>query len=225
MGEDRYSISIFAPITGKVVDLSEVPDPVYAGRLMGDGVAIVPEDGTMFSPVTGCLNVIAEDKHAFGFTSDDGLEILVHIGVESKLQPDCCVVHQKLNSRVQAGDLIAEFNLPELQARDINLITPVIICGGLNGKVIKPAAGYVQAGSGEVIKVIDEEARAKYEAERASGNEKKAAQPPARKQAAESEAMDFLRDRANWPKLIGGFVLMTLLLVVVFVGVAMLIGH
>ena len=115
MGDNRYSISIFAPMTGSVVDLSQVPDPIYAERMMGDGVAIVPEDGTMFSPVNGYVSVVAEDKHAFGFTTDDGLEILVHLGVDSKMQKDCCAVHVKVNDRVQAGDMIAEFNMAELK--------------------------------------------------------------------------------------------------------------
>ena len=105
MGEE-YKVSIFAPMTGQVVDLGKVPDPIYAERMLGDGVAIVPEDGVMFSPISGYVNVIAEDKHAFGFTSDDGLEILVHFGVNSKLIPECCVVHTSVNSRVQAGDMI-----------------------------------------------------------------------------------------------------------------------
>lgn len=115
MGDNRYSISIFAPMTGSVVDLSQVPDPIYAERMMGDGVAIVPEDGTMFSPVNGYVSAVAEDKHAFGFTTDDGLEILVHLGVDSEIQKDCCAVHVKVNDRVQAGDMIAEFNLAELK--------------------------------------------------------------------------------------------------------------
>ena len=97
------------------MDLSQVPDPIYAERMMGDGVAIVPDDGTMFSPVNGYVSVVAEDKHAFGFTTDDGLEILVHLGVDSKMQKDCCAVHVKVNDRVQAGDMIAEFNLAELK--------------------------------------------------------------------------------------------------------------
>ena len=139
MGDKRYSIPIFAPMSGSVVDLSQVPDPIYAERMMGDGVAIVPDDGTMFSPVNGYVSVVAEDKHAFGFTTDDGLEILIHLGVDCEIQNDCCAVHVKVNDRVQAGDMIAEFNLAELKKRDINTITPIIICGGLDGKKIEPA--------------------------------------------------------------------------------------
>ena len=240
MGED-YKISIFAPMAGQVVDLGKVPDPVYAERMMGDGVAIIPEDGTMFSPVSGYINVIAEDKHAFGFTSDDGLEVLVHFGVDSKLEPDCCTVHKGVNSRVQAGDMIAEFDLEKVKAKGINPITPVIICGGLDGKVIRPATGHAKAGAGAVMTIVDVEKEKAAEAalgnipeadgeamevaldesgEAADGAEQEKAAP-----RRESEAMEFLRDKTNWPRLAAGFVGLTAALVVIFVGLAMLIGH
>lgn len=233
MGDKRYSIPIFAPMSGSVVDLSHVPDPIYAERMMGDGVAIVPDDGTMFSPVNGYVSVVAEDKHAFGFTTDDGLEILIHLGVDSEIQNDCCAVHVKVNDRVQAGDMIAEFNLAELKKRDINTITPIIICGGLDGKKIEPATGHVQAGSGAVMTVIDLEALEKYEASQKEqhledSSEKTVAGKSVKKPAApseESDVMEFLKDKGNWPKLIGGFVALTALMVVIFVSIAMFIGH
>lgn len=236
MGED-YKISIFAPMTGQVVDLGEVPDPIYADRMMGDGVAIIPEDGTMFSPVSGYINVIAEDKHAFGFTSDDGVEVLVHFGVDSKLDPDIYAVHKGVNNRVQAGDMIAEFDLEKARAKGINPITPVIICGGLDGKVIRPATGYAKAGAGAVMTIVDVEKEKAAEAawgnipgaggeamdeygEAADGAEQEKAAP-----RRDSEAMEFLRDKTNWPRLAAGFVGLTAALVVIFVGLAMLIGH
>lgn len=240
MGDD-YKISIFAPMTGQVVDLGEVPDPIYADRMMGDGVAIIPEDGAMFSPVSGYINVISEDKHAFGFTSDDGLEIMVHFGVDNKLAPDCYTVHKGVNSRVQAGDMIAEFNLEKIRSSGTNTITPVIICGGLEGKVIRPAAGHVKAGAGAVMTVVDVEKEKAAGAGDAGDSSSGAGGTLADGQGAdsadevmakdkafarqESEAMEFLRDRTNWPRLAAGFVGLTVALVVIFVGLAMLIGH
>ena len=236
MGED-YKISIFAPMTGQVVDLGEVPDPIYAERMMGDGVAIIPEDGTMFSPVSGYINVIAEDKHAFGFTSDDGVEVLVHFGVDSKLDPDIYAVHKGVNNRVQAGDMIAEFDLEKARAKGINPITPVIICGGLDGKVIRPATGYAKAGAGAVMTIVDVEKEKAAEAAwgnipgaggEAMDESGEAADGAEQEKAAlrrDSEAMEFLRDKTNWPRLAAGFVGLTAALVVIFVGLAMLIGH
>lgn len=236
MGEERYKISIFAPLSGKVVDLEQVPDPVYSERMMGDGVAIMPEDGTMFSPVSGYVTVVAEDKHAFGFTTDDGLEILVHMGTDGGFQSDCCAVHIKVNDRVQAGDMIAEFNLEKLKERGINPITPIIICGGLEGKKIEPATGEIKAGSGAVLTVIDVAAMERAK-EKSNNDEQKPEEAKSNKSApaakteakplstGESEVMAFLRDKRNWPKLIGGFVGLTAVFVVIFVSIAMFIGH
>lgn len=236
MADNRYSVSIFAPMSGDVVDLSQVPDPIYAERMMGEGVAIIPEEGTMYSPVNGYVNVVAEDKHAFGFTTDDGLEILVHLGVDTKMQPDCCAVHVKVNDRVQAGDMVAEFDLEKLKARKVNPITPIIICGGLDGKKIEPINGHVLAGSGAVMTVIDvaamerDKARQKKEQEPVEAKELEKPDEAIEAEKAhpadeESEAIEFLKNKRNWVKLVGGFVALTGLMVVIFVSIAMFIGH
>lgn len=70
---------ILAPVTGKAVALSEVPDPVFADKVLGDGAAIIPAEGKIVSPVNGEISTVAETGHAYGFTSEDGLEILVHV--------------------------------------------------------------------------------------------------------------------------------------------------
>ena len=230
MGKERYRISIFAPLSGKVMELEQVPDPVYSERMLGDGVAIMPEDGTMFSPVSGYVTVVAEDKHAFGFTTDDGLEILVHMGLDGSFQADCCALYVKVDDRVQAGDMIAQFDLEKLKERGINPLTTIIICGGLDGKKIEPATGDIKAGSGAVMTVIDvaamEESKAAAdgsETEEPARSAQAEAEPP--QAALENEAMRFLQDKRNWPRLIAGFVGLTAIFVVIFVGIAMFIGH
>lgn len=231
--DEEYDISIFAPITGQVVELDKVPDKVFAERMLGDGVAIVPEDGTVFSPVSGYISAIAKGKHAFGFTSDEGIEVLVHFGIGGKSVSDFCVVHKRINDRIQAGDLVAEFNLEKLREMGVDTITPVIICGGFEGKIIKPATGYVQAGAGAVITVVDVDKRQKEAllaedaADDVYGTDDDREQKTAMVSAPprESEAWEFLRNRGNWPKLMGGVLALTVALVVVFVVVAMLIGR
>lgn len=238
--DEGYDISIFAPMTGQLLELDKVPDKVFADRMLGDGVAIVPEDGAMFSPVSGYISAIAKGQHAFGFTSDDGIEVLVHFALGGKNISDFCVVHKNINDRVQAGDMVAEFNLEKVQELGINIITPVIICGGFEGKLIRPATGHVQAGAGAVITVVDVEKgqNAAAPAETASGDaeygtgtgagERAAAGTEAGEPSAflhESETMAFLRNRKNWPMLLGGVAGLTVLLVVVFVIAAMMIGR
>lgn len=145
---------IFSPITGKAVALDQVPDPVFSQKIIGDGAAVIPEDGRIVSPVNGEVVSVADTKHAFGFRSEDGLELLVHVGLETvSLNGECFKVHVKAGDRVKAGDLIAEVDLKFLEEHNINPITPVLVCGGMEGKELKGAEGQVKAGRDAVITV------------------------------------------------------------------------
>ena len=75
--------AVYSPLNGKVVSLADVPDPVFSGKILGDGVAIIPSDGRICSPVDGTLTTVAETGHAFGFQTEDGIELLVHVGLET----------------------------------------------------------------------------------------------------------------------------------------------
>ena len=75
--------SILAPLSGQAVPLEQVPDDVVSQKILGDGIAIIPADGKLYAPVDGEIASIAETLHAYGFTSEDGLEILVHVGLDS----------------------------------------------------------------------------------------------------------------------------------------------
>lgn len=81
--ESGIEISIYAPVTGKVISLEEVPDPIFSGKMMGDGAAILPADGKIYAPVDGELTTVAATKHAFGFTMENGVQVLVHFGLET----------------------------------------------------------------------------------------------------------------------------------------------
>ena len=74
---------ILSPVTGKAVALEQVPDPVFSQKIIGDGMAVIPEDGRIVSPVTGEVASVADTLHAFGFRTDEGVELLVHVGLES----------------------------------------------------------------------------------------------------------------------------------------------
>ena len=103
-------IQILAPINGKVIPLEQVPDPVFAEKIIGDGVAIQPSDGKIYSPVDGEITTVADTLHAYGFRTEDGIELLIHFGLETvALKGECFKAH------VKAGDKVAvcAINTPE----------------------------------------------------------------------------------------------------------------
>ena len=143
---------VIAPLSGKVIALSEVPDEVFSQKVLGDGAAIIPEDGKIVSPVDGEISTVSETLHAYGFTSDDGLEILVHVGIDSvALKGAGFTAHVKEGDKVKAGDLVAEVDLDVLKKNNIPTITPVLVCDGADELVMTAATGSVAAGKSVVL--------------------------------------------------------------------------
>ena len=153
---------ILAPVTGKAVALSEVPDPVFADKVLGDGAAIIPAEGKIVSPVNGEISTVAETGHAYGFTSEDGLEILVHVGLETvSLNGECFKVYVKPGDKVKVGDLVAEVDLKYLEEKKINPITPVLLCSDTEGRTLQYTEGEVKAGESAVLTLVAEEESSK----------------------------------------------------------------
>ena len=138
---------ILSPMTGEAVGLGEVPDPVFSQKIVGDGMAVIPSEGKLLSPVDGEIVSVADTKHAYGLRTAEGLELLIHVGLETvHLNGECFQVFVKPGDKVKAGDLLAEVDLAYLKEREINPITPVLVCGGFQGQQLNAAAGPVQAG-------------------------------------------------------------------------------
>ena len=151
-------ISIIAPLSGEIVALEKVPDPVFAEKIVGDGIAIQPENGKIYSPVNGKLVSVAATKHAFGFQTDDGLEMLIHFGLETVgLNGEGFTVHKQEGSDVKVGDLIAEADIDFIKGKNLPTITPVLICAGLDGKKMETASGKVEATKDPVLFVTSDE--------------------------------------------------------------------
>lgn len=149
-------IRILSPLTGTAVPLEEVPDPVFSHKIIGDGVAILPRDGNLVSPIDGEVVSIAETLHAYGLRSEDGIEVMVHFGLETvALKGECFQCCVKIGDKVKAGSLLAKADLKALEEKQVNTITPVLICGGMEGRSINAFTGPVKAGADTVITVLD----------------------------------------------------------------------
>ncbi len=151
-------LQICSPLNGKAVPLDSVPDPVFSDRVLGDGCAVIPMDGKIYSPVNGEISSIAETNHAYGFSSEDGLEILVHFGLETvALKGEGFTPHVAVGDKVKIGDLIAEVDTALLKSKGINLITPVLVCDGADDLEMSVSDGNVKAGD-KLISFADENA-------------------------------------------------------------------
>ena len=121
------------PISGRVLPLSKVEDAVFSSGAMGDGIAIDPTDNKVYAPFDGSVEFIADTKHAVGLKSDDGVELLIHVGMDTvKMNGKGFDVKTKVNQRVKEGDLLLEFDRNEIQKEGYSLITPVVITNSCN---------------------------------------------------------------------------------------------
>lgn len=151
-------LQICSPLNGKAVSLDSVPDPVFSDKVLGDGCAVIPDDGKIYSPVNGEISSIAETKHAYGFSSEDGMEILVHFGLETvALKGEGFTPHVSVGDKVKKGDLVAEVDLTFLKSKGINLITPVLVCDGADDLEMNVSDGNVKAGD-KLIAFVEETA-------------------------------------------------------------------
>ncbi|MDT8862437.1 beta-glucoside-specific PTS transporter subunit IIABC [Alkalihalobacillus sp. MEB130] len=120
--------TISAPFAGKVIPLSEVPDEVFGSRAMGQGVAIEPEDNKLYAPFDGNVVMVAPTKHAIGLRSDSGVELLVHIGLDTvSLNGTPFSLQVKDGDKVKKGDLLVTFDKEMIEKKGLKTITPVII--------------------------------------------------------------------------------------------------
>ena len=150
-------IRILSPVTGQAVKLDDVPDPVFSGKILGDGAAVIPSEGKIVSPVDGEVVSVAETLHAYGLRTAEGLELLIHVGLDTvKLKGSCFQVHVKEGEQVKTGDLLAEVDLEALKAEGLNPVTPVLVCDGLQNRTLNTAEGEMKAGESELLLVLDE---------------------------------------------------------------------
>ena len=163
-------IRILSPVTGKAIPLEQVDDPVFSQKVIGDGMAVIPSNGTIVSPVDAEVVSVAETKHAFGLKTEDGLELLIHVGLETvSLKGECFEVFVKPGDKVKAGQKLAKVDLEFLKEKNISAVTPVLVCGGMEGKSLNYGEGEMKAGESVLLTVLErcEQAGTQAEADNA----------------------------------------------------------
>lgn len=182
MTTTRSSIVVTAPFSGTLVPLSEVPDETFASGVLGEGIAIEPSDGLFCSPVDGTVETIAETKHAIGFAADNGLEILVHVGLETvSLNGEGFEILVKEGDKVKAGQPVAKADLALIRERGLKTITSIVLTGGADDMELHCADGIAAAGKTPVLTLTAKEAQPAEAAEAASAAKEASAEKPKKK--------------------------------------------
>lgn len=161
MSENKkpVSIQIVSPLSGTAVQITEVPDPIFSGKMMGDGAAVIPDNGTIVAPVDGELTMIAPTLHAYGFKAEDGTEVLVHVGLETVgLDGAAFKVLKEAGSKVRKGEPVADVDLELLKSKNLNPITAIVLTSTPKDAVITVREGKVKGGE-ETILTIEEPAK------------------------------------------------------------------
>ncbi|WP_214779685.1 beta-glucoside-specific PTS transporter subunit IIABC [Exiguobacterium sp. s22] len=121
------SMTIPSPVPGQIVSIETVPDQVFASGAVGRGFAVIPSEGKVSAPVSGEVTAVFASKHAIGIQSDSGLEILVHVGIDTvQLDGKHFDLHVEKGQRVEAGELLISFDIESIQTAGYEVITPVI---------------------------------------------------------------------------------------------------
>lgn len=122
------NIIINNPLSGEIIDLKDVPDDIFSNKLIGEGFAIIPDDNRVYSPVNGVIKAILPTLHSVGIRSNEGLEVLIHIGIDTvKLKGEGFFNDKKIGDKVEVNDLLIEFDNELILKEDLCLVTPVVI--------------------------------------------------------------------------------------------------
>ncbi|KES17626.1 PTS glucose transporter subunit IIA [Gilliamella apicola] len=152
--DNKNNIEIIAPLSGEIVKIEDVPDVVFAEKIVGDGVAIKPSGNKIVAPLNGKIGKIFETNHAFAIESDEGIELFVHFGIDTvELKGEGFTRVAEEGQQVKIGDTIIEIDLPLLESRAKSVLTPVVISNMETVVELTKLTGSVEAGKTPIMRV------------------------------------------------------------------------
>lgn len=153
--EDEIKQSIYAPMTGDIIPIAEVPDPTFSEKMMGDGVAIEPQDGEVRAPVDGEIVQLFPTKHAIGIRSQLGVEVLIHIGLETVgLDGQGFEAHVQQGEYVKKGDLLITIDLKYIRKHAESTISPIVITNSNEWTLTETENAQVKAGQSLLLEAV-----------------------------------------------------------------------
>ncbi|KSU72901.1 beta-glucoside-specific PTS transporter subunit IIABC [Bacillus altitudinis] len=156
MSKQTNPYEVQAPMSGKVIPLSEVNDSVFSSEMMGKGVAILPDKGVVKAPFSGKVVTVTPTKHAIGLVSDDGIELLIHVGIDTvSLNGQFFDVLVKEGDKIKTGDHLLSFDIEGIQSNHLDVVTPIIVTNSTQYlDVIHTGDTHVTAGQNKLLMLI-----------------------------------------------------------------------
>ena len=152
--KNNINLDIFAPVNGNIIPNTEVPDPVFSEKMMGEGVAFIPADGMFRSPINGKVVQVFPTHHAIGLVTDCGTEILIHIGLETvALEGKGFSMKVEEGDEVTVGQLLVEVELDYIEKHASSTITPMVITNSINSNKAYTITEDTEGSAGETLAI------------------------------------------------------------------------
>ena len=152
--KNAKTISLKAVEDGRTIPMDEVNDQTFAQELLGPGIAIVPSNGTVVSPINGTIATVMDTKHAVCIQGEDGLELIVHAGLDTvELNGKYYQTYKEIGDQVNEGDVLLEFDLEEITKAGYDVTTPIVITNLGDYKITKCLTGQQVKAGEEVIQL------------------------------------------------------------------------
>lgn len=152
--KNNIIVDLMAPIPGKIIEITEVPDEVFSKKMVGDGIAIEPTSGLVVSPCNGTVVLVFSTNHALGIQTKEGLEILIHMGIDTvELKGEGFKRLTEVGKQVSTGDVLMEMNLDIIKSMGKHTVTPVIITNPDIAEVIEKNFGMAEAIKDRIMRI------------------------------------------------------------------------